>query len=289
MKKIFTILSMFFAVAAMNAQTITDDFESYADFTMNPTGVWTFVDVDQRPTYGITDVTFTNSYDTMAAIVFNVTTCSPALTSIVPQSGDKVLAFFNAVPYDEDNFVSYNDDWMISPALSETETYSINFWARSYVTNYGMERFKVGYSTTTNDVSAFTFIQTGNYVEVDSIWTEFTYSFPVGAKYIALNCVSQDAFILFLDDVTIQTGGGVGINEAASNKVSIYPNPVNDVLNVNAAGFDKVEIVNFLGQVVYSNQVTATDFQINTADLTAGVYFVRLSGDNTVTKKFVKE
>jgi len=282
MKKIFTILSMFFAVAAMNAQTITDDFESYADFTLNPTGVWTFVDVDQSTTYGFSGITFTNSDSAMAAIVFNPTTCTPALTSLVPQSGSKVLAFFAAT-------TPPNNDWMISPALSVTETYSINFWARAMTTDYGKERFKIGYSTTTNDISAFTFIQPGNYVEVDSIWTEFTYSFPVGAKYIALNCVSNDAFILFLDDVTIQTGGGVGITETASNKVSIYPNPVNDVLNVNAAGFDKVEIVNFLGQVVYSNQVTATNFQINTADLTAGVYFVRLSGENTITKKFVKE
>ena len=88
----------------------------------------------------------------------------------------------------------------------------------------------------------------------------------------------------------IITEESTGITEVVSLKdyVSIYPNPVQDVLNVSATGFDNVEIVNFLGQVVYQNQVTNNSFQINTADLTDGVYFVRLIGENTVTKKFIK-
>ena len=51
MKKLFTLLVVCFAAFAVNAQ-ITDDFESYANFTVNPASPWTFVDVDGSNTYG---------------------------------------------------------------------------------------------------------------------------------------------------------------------------------------------------------------------------------------------
>ncbi|MCQ2285417.1 MAG: choice-of-anchor J domain-containing protein [Bacteroidales bacterium] len=84
---------------------------------------------------------------------------------------------------------------------------------------------------------------------------------------------------------------GVGVEENAEreNAIDIYPNPVKDVLNVRAEGFNTVEVVNFLGQTVYSASVNSSEFTINTSNLTAGVYFIRLAGDNLVTKKFVKE
>ena len=82
---------------------------------------------------------------------------------------------------------------------------------------------------------------------------------------------------------------GVEENAVVEQQVSIYPNPTRDILNVQAENFRQVEVLNFLGQVVYSANVTSSQFQINTSNLNAGVYFVRLSGDNVVTKKFVKE
>lgn len=82
---------------------------------------------------------------------------------------------------------------------------------------------------------------------------------------------------------------GVEENAVVEQQVNIYPNPTRDILNVQAENFRQVEVLNFLGQVVYSANVTSSQFQINTSNLNAGVYFVRLSGDNVVTKKFVKE
>ena len=77
-------------------------------------------------------------------------------------------------------------------------------------------------------------------------------------------------------------------NTSESN-VSLHPNPANTVLNVHAENYNNVQIINFLGQVVYSANVTENDFQINVSNLSNGVYFLRLNGENTVTKKFVKK
>ena len=83
--------------------------------------------------------------------------------------------------------------------------------------------------------------------------------------------------------------GEVAISENVVSEVSIYPNPATSVLNVNAAGYNQVEIINMLGQVVYSNSIS-NNAQINVSDLNNGVYFVRLSGANgTTTQKFIKK
>ena len=93
---------------------------------------------------------------------------------------------------------------------------------------------------------------------------------------------------MWIDNINI-AANTVGIEEeTAENAVSIYPNPASTMLNVHAENFDNVQIINFLGQVVYSSNVTENDFQINVSNLSNGVYFIRLNGENTVTKKFVK-
>lgn len=87
-----------------------------------------------------------------------------------------------------------------------------------------------------------------------------------------------------------QDCGHVGIseNEAAHN-VNIFPNPVSDVLNVSAPGFKEFDVINFLGQVVYSNTITSEQTTINVSNLTNGIYFIRLKADNKVeTMKFIK-
>ncbi|MBO4481095.1 MAG: T9SS type A sorting domain-containing protein [Bacteroidales bacterium] len=74
-----------------------------------------------------------------------------------------------------------------------------------------------------------------------------------------------------------------------NNTVSIYPNPVNSTLNVKADGFKEVAIFNTTGQRVYHNTISDNNFQINVGNLPAGVYFLRLTGNNNVVKKFIKQ
>lgn len=74
-----------------------------------------------------------------------------------------------------------------------------------------------------------------------------------------------------------------------NNSVNIYPNPVNSTLHVNAEGFKEAAIFTMTGQRVYHNNITDNNFQINVANLPAGVYFLRLTGNDIVTKKFIKQ
>ena len=80
------------------------------------------------------------------------------------------------------------------------------------------------------------------------------------------------------------------INEMEINKnVSIYPNPATTVLNVVAEGYNTIEVINLLGQTVYTCNAT-NNTQINVSNLRNGVYFVRVNGTNgTTTQKFIKK
>lgn len=279
MKKLFTLFAILFAVVAVNAQYYFDDVESYTDFTVNPTDIWTFNDVDQSETYGFSGIAFDNSGAAMSFIVFNPTTCSPVL-EVTPYSGNKFFACFAST-------TPPNNDWLISPELNGAAG-CIAFYAASYTADYGLERVKVGYSTTTNDPSAFTFLNDGDYLQVPVDWTNYQYWFPAGTRYVAINCVSNDAFILFLDDISVSAG--TSIESVNSTSFSIYPNPVKDVLNVDAEGYNNIQIVNILGQVVYTNALTGNHTQVDVQSFNNGVYFVRLSGENGVrTQKFVKK
>lgn len=80
------------------------------------------------------------------------------------------------------------------------------------------------------------------------------------------------------------------INEVEAGKsVSIYPNPATSVLNVVAEGYNTIEVINLLGQTVYTCNATNST-QINVNNLKNGVYFVRVNGENgTTTQKFIKK
>lgn len=186
-----------------NIPSIFDDFDRYDDFEINAPGSfnWTYIDGDAAITAAIAEYDFPGAGAPMAYIVFNPNATTPSVLDVDPiwaaHSGDKYLASFCASP-------APNDDWIISPALSYNEPIVISFWARSLVEDYGLERFRVVYSTTGDDMSNFTNVLTpGNYEEAPSEWTKFSYKVPAGAKYVAISCVSNDAFVFMVDDLFI--------------------------------------------------------------------------------------
>ncbi len=176
-----------------------DDFESYDDFVLN-FSPWTTLDVDGSTTYGMTDITWPNAYAEQAFIIFNPSQTTPVVEDIIPHSGDKIAACFAST-------TPPNDDWLITPMVSIAGGYSVSFWAKSYTDQYGLERFRVAVSTTGLDPADFTVISDGDYVEAPADdWAEFSYALDAYAGqdvYVAIQCVSNDAFILLLDDFSI--------------------------------------------------------------------------------------
>ena len=92
------------------------------------------------------------------------------------------------------------DQYLVSPRLDVTG--ELSFYYKKY--NTSAETLKVGYSTTTDDLSVFTWTD----LTVTTSWQEYTLQLPSDAKYFAFHYYGDYKFFVYLDDITI---GGNGI------------------------------------------------------------------------------
>lgn len=86
--------------------------------------------------------------------------------------------------------------------------------------------------------------------------------------------------------------GTVGLTEAEVNSLSyVFPNPAKDeVMVASSLSMERVEIVNMLGQVVFAADVNANSVKVNTAEMGAGNYLVKMYTEaGMATKKLVVE
>lgn len=99
-------------------------------------------------------------------------------------------------------FDSYNraPQYLISPRFAGTNTMSVSFYYRDQRPDTGhSETFYVGYSTTTNDIDAFTWDSGTSASNVP--WTLYeNHSFPADTKYIAVKYTSSYTVGLYIDD-----------------------------------------------------------------------------------------
>jgi hypothetical protein len=79
--------------------------------------------------------------------------------------------------------------------------------------------------------------------------------------------------------ITLSGNGSVGIDEADEKSVGIFPNPVNDILNIIAENIKSVEIYNNIGENVASY---GNSHMINISDLSVGTYIVKVITDSKV-------
>lgn len=264
----------------------TLDFEASANFavTFDP---WTTNDVDQTITYGIDDgsggtVAFTHSGEAMSFIAFNPASCSPVQTDPAPHGGSRFGACFASIPSEG----TTNNDWLISPKVQLGTNSSFKVWVKSHTDQYGLERYKIGVSTTTNSPASFTTISSGTYETAPTTWTEKIYSlanYNNQQVYVGINCVSSDAFIFMVDDIEINTTT-TGINNFIVENVNLYPNPTQGVVHISGiTNFDQIEIVDVNGKIVKTiNNFTNT---IDVSELAKGNYAVKIILTNTVIVK----
>ena len=89
----------------------------------------------------------------------------------------------------------------------------------------------------------------------------------------------------------IITGNTLGLDDPNAQTFTFSPNPVKNVLNLNAAkSITNVEVYNLIGQQVMRAAPNTVTSQLDMSQLNAGAYFVRISvGDVTDTIKIIKE
>jgi photosystem II stability/assembly factor-like uncharacterized protein len=83
--------------------------------------------------------------------------------------------------------------------------------------------------------------------------------------------------------------GGVGINELNQNAVTVFPNPVKDVMTVQAnTDIKEIYLYNITGQILINEVANAKKITVSTTGLSTGIYSLKAILDNgTVIKKVV--
>lgn len=168
---------------------VTEDFESYPAGTYTGMGEWILIDKDGLRNASLAEQTGTS---TSSFFVYDTTGKDPA--SFSAHSGLKMMA--SVYPIDEKG--TQCDDWMISPELPGCAQ-TISLFARSQRASYP-ESFEILYSTGSTETDDFVLLETFSGISAD--WTEYTADLPAGALRFAVRCISNDCYMLSIDDIT---------------------------------------------------------------------------------------
>jgi hypothetical protein len=256
--------------------------ENFDDFTDWPSTGWTQYNVDGNtineeisdyfdPAYTFTILNFTSAPDNLFAAT---------------------ASYFDVV--------DQADRWLVSPSIDLTDAEAdvvLSFGAASGDVNF-LESYEVLVSTTGNAVGDFTSVLTVTDEAAPADDASFTTrtvnltSYIGQTIYIAFRQTSTDEFLLFFDDISVVSNTTAGLNDKALTKLSVYPNPANDIVTIAAgdALVNNVSIVDINGRTVKSVKFDGlANTQVNVSDLAKGVYVMTISSDKgTTTQKLMK-
>ena len=210
---------------------------------------------------------------------------SEQFNSFVHSGSDALIS----ASYINDIGALHPDNFAITPKLIiPSEGATLEWWDAPYQAEYP-DSYGVFVSTTGNAPADFTSLVFNG--PVGSSWTKHSCSlagFAGQEIYVAFRHYNiSDAYWFGIDDIKVTAGNTAGITEAENANVVLYPNPVNDKLNIVAEGIQEVNVLDINGRTVMTLQNTNT---IDMSTMANGVYFVRVITANGVsTQKIVKK
>ncbi|RAJ16421.1 T9SS type A sorting domain-containing protein [Olleya aquimaris] len=109
-------------------------------------------------------------------------------------------------------------------------------------------------------------------------------------KFEAFMQVVTPQGTVFVDNI-LMTQNPLSVDEFEVNTIKAYPNPTINNWTVKTKQIVKtVEVFDVLGKSVFIKDVNSTDFTIETVNLNSGLYFAKLSNNNSSsTIKLIKE
>ena len=261
--KIISLLTITFLTFTTIAQTTLLN----ENFTNGIPSAWTVVDVDgNTPNSAVSQFTsawihYVTPFDTCAA----------------------------STSYYTDS-LGQSEDYLITPALNLLTYGNFISWdAKSFDGSYP-DSYVVLISATDTNPSSFT--DTLKMVQNESpYWTHYSYDLATKGYsnqtvYVAFKNITTNGFILGIDNVVATADDPANVNEQNSFDLSIYPNPVVDVLNIVADEYLTAEIYNVNGQLILSSNLKT----INVSDFEQGIYFIKVTTQNgSAVKKVVIE
>lgn len=206
-------------------------------------------------------------------------------------SGGNLGAWANLLTY------SYNIDWLMFPIVSY-DIPDVYFTKNLTCINNGDS---VAFDMTAGPVysdSMYSYFACKDSVKYQFQWNfgdgsplsfakDTNHTYATAAPYtITLYDTFVGWYFYITRDTTATIDMCVGLGEISSNEFRIYPNPVNNVLNIVDAENSTIEILSIVGTTVKRIENATQNEHIDMNNLSNGTYFVRISsGTNVVTRK----
>ena len=183
------------------------------------------------------------------------------------------------------------NDWLISPAVQvgantvASFDYAVGSWNGTvYPEKFSVHVIPTG-QTYEDAIVVVPTQEVNNSSETETQTVDLS-AYAGQTIQVAIKCESDpDKLALYIMNFNISNGTSV---KEVENTVSVYPNPANNVINVNASSnISKVEVYSISGQKVGDFTANGTTTSINTSNLSAGLYMMRINTENgVVNQKF---
>jgi uncharacterized repeat protein (TIGR01451 family) len=95
----------------------------------------------------------------------------------------------------------------------------------------------------------------------------------------------------YLDNLYIGAESLLSLSSYDYNKISIYPNPTNGLLNIKSKSvIEQIEVFDMLGRQISSQKYDTFDVELNLSEFKDGIYFIKInSGSTFTTRKIIKK
>ncbi len=133
-------------------------------------------------------------------------------------------------------------------------------------------RFYIKFSNT-NDSIICPYTNQTNWLNFDTIFKANSNAYEIE---IWVNEFAQTG--VYIDNLSLKKINASSILDYELNLVKVFPNPVNDILQIESEKpLEKVAVYNSFGQIIFTKQnFPNDDYNLNLEQIDAGIYFVKI-------------
>ena len=177
-------------------------------------------------------------------------------------------------------------DWLMTPLISipENENAMMYYWLWYHSEMSYVNRFYIMIYDNETDMWEQAYLLANEFNSPYHYTEEYKLDLnPWVGKDIKIAFVKNGTYQMAMDDIRVLSSGTDNVDDVfLSSEIEIYPNPANDFVTIkthNNIG-DLITISDISGRTLITEEVTADDIQINIADLTKGLYIIKV-GDKS--------